>query len=110
MKAKNIFVPKALFGILLTLCLLAPSLLELGHLAVHKKHQLCQSESVVHFHDGNDNCELIKFHLNQKYQSLSHIEDEDIVPIFDHLFAPFKASFFSFSKVYRLKRGPPYLV
>ncbi|MDP4664964.1 MAG: hypothetical protein NWS37_01875 [Flavobacteriaceae bacterium] len=101
--------PKFILGIFLSISLMAPSLIELGHLVVHQKHQLCHNESKAHLHDGNDNCQLLNYHFNQKYQTFGSSAETNIDVSIIHVVERLEVQFESCHKVYRLKRGPPYL-
>ena len=103
---------KYIFGFLLSLSILAPSLTKFAHTFSHSEHhhEVCNGEASTHLHTLDLDCEFYKFKLNAEYE-LTTFESLNYNPIY---FSETPDSYISFLnnniQLHCFLRGPPHTI
>ncbi|MDT0559533.1 hypothetical protein RM697_12790 [Ichthyenterobacterium sp. W332] len=110
MRERILHISKLIIGLCLVASVMMPTLVKFSHAFNHHKHEVCEGDSALHFHELDLECDYFKFKLNNHYYSFTErvVNNEDIFVkenLDKHYFFYNSYQFFSF-----YLRGPPSVV
>ena len=72
MKFETKHIITRLFGLMLLVAILAPSVIKGFHVFSNHEHEVCLDDIDTHLHSIDLDCEFYKFHINQSLNLTTH--------------------------------------